>query len=723
MDKYYCSNGKWINTSKINSNPLDTNTTTIGDNTLLNIVCEDTLTINSQAKNISVFPFDGTKKDFIKKINDTNFNDYWISNDNKDIIIKNMLDLLHYQNNLSTLENAYMCYNNKVVLIKKIKENGIKNWVVLANDYKSLFNLSLNTLNYIGNNKFLSWNYYNNLKSNDYKQFFEISPNINTTQKENNIFYSKFNYNGINNNIINNKIQIGLNKSKFTIFNNNDIYYTIKKNCNNKCFGTNLGNSNYYNGDIIDNMYRWFWDNNLNQFVDAKEITNIYDLYNSGNFALYVNYPGYNKIFYKKEDINGNFCYQSQTGEWITKNLQIIPNQYISNGIPNIPPNKTCKNIFFNTNNIIILNSRTEIINWEKALNNYMAFYDNLVFTKKISGKFGYWENNNELLTKGSRENLPIITNNNKKYLTMILGTNLDKYDSSKTYRYSDFGFKYNKDNNFYQWVNINTIKSINDYIDADCKTNNYAVDVCNLTYNGTKFLYKNNVCAIPLNNSFCPVINNISTKYDWNNHNCFKDVTNADCNVGYTYNKNLNICIQQVCPSDLIYNPNNSRCERRFKCSNNGTYNYTKHQCVSEPRPGEFFYENVNCKQYSKNEDICFLNVNPPNIYNTNLGYISAFNVNLLPGMILDNNTDRMIINLNLPNNSLLSNNIPNTLNIIDFSNINLQYDNLNNTLYYNPNQTLCKNAKFNNMNANNYGFFDGFCYTKIGEQCKISY
>jgi len=714
---YYCYKGKWINIDKVNNDSIINNDTTIGNKTLYNVVCQDTMNINSKENNVSVYPFNITKN-FTKNKGDNNYNNYWKSDDEKDIIIVNLNDLLHYSN--STLENGYFCFNNKVVQVKKLNVNGVENWVVLAKDYYDLLTLSLNTTNYIGNNWFLSWDYLNS-NSNSVKQFFKISPTI-MTNKANNVFISSYDFDGNNNTTINNKIQIGLNKDKFTNFVNLGKYYTFNSDCNNQCNGNNTGNSNVFGGEKIDNLYLWYWDATNNKFVDAKTIDNFYELYEKNYNATYINNE--NKLYYKKNDINGNDCYVDNNNNWYTYNNQKIPTMYIKNNKPNFPLNKNCKNVIFNNNNYMVLDNRNDIVKWTNADVNTVVVFNNETYTKMDSNK-DYWESSKEILTQYSRENLPSVTNNNKKYLTLLIGTDNDYYDSSQLYRFSKYGLKYKKDNNFYQWVYIsNSSKSLNNLIDADCNNESYGVNVCDLEYNGVKFNYNNDVCSIPLNDTFCPIIDTIQTKYDFINNNCYVNIKDENCPTDYEYSNDYHICYQYVCPSDLTFNTQNNRCEKTYICKNGGTYDNTKHQCVYEISPGQYSYENVDCKEYSQSENICFKDVSTNNLSIINNRYINTDNVNLLTGMSLDTDNNKMVITLNPPDINNLNNTTPNTLNISDFSNVILDYDYNNDVLYYIPNENICTNALYNNeIPSPFYKFYDGICYSNIGEQCKNSY
>lgn len=734
IEEYVCYQGKWLSKHNVETS-TPTNDVLNGDSTLNEIVCNgDGKAVDSIAKNVSVFPFSNTKKEFVKKAKASGYDDYWLSTDGKDLVAKNALNMLYYQS--STVENVYMCYKNKVIMAKKMKVNNVDKFVYLTNSYKDLYQLTLNTPEWIGNNSFLTWDLVSSTRNDSYKQFFTLSPTTSTGIVSDNIFSSTFSFNGVDNSVINESAIIANNKAKFTTPLANKMYLTIESDCNNQCFGTGIKNSNVYSGTMIDGLYSWFYDDDNLQWVDAIVTTNINDLYSDTQkaYALYLDYTGFKKLMYKKEDNNGNICYQSQDGIWYTKNLQPIPTMYIKDNKPNLPQSRTCSDVVFDSNNLMVLNTRSEIAKYTSADVNYQVISLGVISTKKGIDANDYWENSTELFTYQTRSNFPVITNNSKKYLTLkIGGINTDTLDPNKIYRFSENGLKYPIDTNFYMWLYLESAKSVKNLADADCFNTNYTSDVCNLKYNGKKFNFNNNQCEVPLDNTFCPVVDGKQTLYDSNNGTCYLNVDNTYCTVGYTYSSMIKLCYKVVCPTDLTYNTSSSRCEKIYQCPS-GSYDPTvtfsgetmSGVCKVTYGPGQVQYQKVDCYPYTRFNNVCYQNTSLPNIYTgTVLGDISVLNPTNPSGMTFDSTTDRFTINVNaLSNTNLTNGDIP-TLNLTSMNDITLFLDNVNNVIAYTPSSLVCSKSKMPSgllLNTPTYNNSDGNCYSTIAEECSLN-
>jgi len=258
---------------------------------------------------------------------------------------------------------------------------------------------------------------------------------------------------------------------------------------------------------------------------------------------------------------------------------------YITNNKPNFPVGIDCTNVTFNPSNTIILLNRTQLVNWLNATVNMEAVIvgNSDIYKKLAQGTKDYWSNLTENLSYRTRFDLPNVTTNLKKYLTLNLGgISSDLNDTARSFRFSPLGIKSTIDNNFYNWFSATTVKSVNNMIDGDCQNMNYTSNACNLKYtsnsatNNFKFNKSSLNCEIPISNNNCPVINSIQTLYDINNDNCYIPLNEGDtrfCDVGMKYSQSLKSCYNNLCTNGTTYNKNTGLCDfgDNSVCTNSG--------------------------------------------------------------------------------------------------------------------------------------------------------
>jgi len=216
-------------------------------------------------------------------------------------------------------------------------------------------------------------------------------------------------------------------------------------------------------------FYRWYYvptSKSIKGYIDLKSFNTIDELYDSN---MEIGKVSNGNIYLKVLDENNNTCYYNSLDKLsiTTKKNQLIPINYIistNNKLDKIriPINKNCSNIKY-LDNMIIFNDRTELLKWNKALDNDQAYLNinNKVYTASHTinnDLFFESVDANEYLTakdKSIFQNV-VFTNTNRKYITKQLGGDFLYNDSLKIGKYNNYikvkGIFSDNDKNLYAW-------------------------------------------------------------------------------------------------------------------------------------------------------------------------------------------------------------------------------------------------------------------------------
>lgn len=418
IEMKYSKNG-WEQVSGVNTNFF------IGDGTILDAACKiynydggSEITINPEKETYV------TNIEKFMKIDEANYNGFWINTNKTLMIIKDMEDTkyLTYSGN-NNVKHIFICSpeKDKYFSLQKQNINGNQQWVVLTNSFEDL-------ISFTGTLFDNQWFYVA-----DQKLYF---------YKLNSIFYSK--YNLVNSSFINfEKYVVGAGTRD--LFKNvvleNKTYLTTLDDCpvKNNCSGET---TQKYGGQKIGGLYSW---SNINGELQDLISSSLSIAYDKG----YTYFYDTNKKIYLKKiiDNNENFCYVeiNNLEKVYMKNSELLLNEFIINN-SNIKsyeisfPNKNI-GCFNNLNNKYIQGTYKDYKNEMKILkglnieNLYELSYwqpkedtnafislnnETLVFTYKNKN----WLNYKISVAKGDRSNLYYLDNGVKKlYYTSELGT------------------------------------------------------------------------------------------------------------------------------------------------------------------------------------------------------------------------------------------------------------------------------------------------------------
>jgi hypothetical protein len=315
-------------------------------------------------------------------------------------------------------------------------------------------------------------------------------------------------------------------------------FYTYSQTCKKRtCYQDQNGLyfPNHKDGELYEFIYA---PNIQGDILQVNHLTNNLNVQKNRNMYnsnyRYLTYQGdmhtYERVDNASQTPDQSYSYgykNIQDNKYYTNDGIVVPDEYISDGILQLPKYKTLKSKHLFKDNILLLENYSNVINYTNAPNNVKVKLKNGIYLKHIIDEYDnadYWasvskdDTNNidhNILLAKNRENFIDITNNYNLIITAQLGDTNSLNNKNET----DISYYLDGNVKFYKWYYFDI-----DNLDGDRLSHNYtfihnitdALDINN-PIEGYRIANSNKVLLLKYNyNNYSYLLYKKNENYRW---------------------------------------------------------------------------------------------------------------------------------------------------------------------------------------------------------------